>query len=480
MTNYGMVNGFFIPKPASVCLTETKQDIEDATGMIVPITGDTDIGIILGILSEREASIWQLLEDLYYCSFRETADEAALDNTLALIGKSRILQSNSTVTLTLYNRSSTSPVPVASDSQARQSSTGVVWETTEDAEIPALEELVNEDVTDIEWQTGNILKATFDNSPDLSLVAAGDTLTISGAANTLNNGDFEITEKNVPGFWVKYSNPDRSDNTLDETSATGITGAIMDTEISTTAAAQSLLAGAYEATAGTINTVVTGISGWDGVTNELAATIGDDQETDSEARLRAAEDLVIADGTTVDAVLVDIAAVDGVTYYSGTSVNDYTDPAWGYTFVVTGGADQDIWDAIGSNICGAIPTHGSEVGTWTDSSGNSHIVKFNRATEVLPYFIVNLTVNSAIWTPAKDTEYQALVRASMAAVSFTQGGDVLNHVMNAAVSNSGALGILTIEVLQGFTDPPSLTNNLTIAADEIARVSEDRITEVNT
>lgn len=468
---YGVIPTGFSRPLAADCLTETQADIEDSTGMVVPTTGDTDIGIMLGILAEREARAWEVLEDVYYSAFRETADDDALDQAIALLGKSRVLASNSTVSLTLYNRTSLSPVTVETGSQARQSATGVVWETVADAEIPALTTLLSAlDIDDILWQSGNTIRVNFNSTPALTPVAVGDEITITGAANAVNNGTFAITAKNNGAYWVEFLNEDRTDNTDDETSSAA-TADIDDVETSVSVNAQSLLAGAYEATAGTINTVVSSISGWDGVTNALSASVGDDRQTDPEFKTAAALDLVIADGSTVDAVLAKLILVDGVTYASGDSIDDYTDPDWGYSFVVVGGTDQDVWDCIGSNICGSIPSLGTEVGTWTDSSGNPHTVKFSRATEINPYLVVNLTTNGDYPGDGDD-----LVKAALEAVEYDLGEDIINHALVAAISTAGIAGILTIQVYQGTSPAPGSSANTTIAAGEVANITADRIT----
>ena len=469
--SYGLLPTGYVPIPQNVELQELAQAIQDETGMQVPITGDTDIGVILGVFSERLAAVDEKISDVYYSAFRETADNTSLDNALALIGKSRVLESHSTVTLTLTNTTSSNPVTVEAGSQARQAANGVVWETLADAEIPALGVLLSGlDIDDQLWQSGTTVRVNFNGTPNLAPVAVGDQITISGSTNAANDGTFTITAKNNGAYWVEFLNPARTSSSGDETSSPG-TAEIEDVAASVTVSAQSLLAGEYEATAGTINEIVTSVSGWDAVTNALAAQVGNAQELDDEARQRAALELVIADGTTVDAVLNKLLDVDGVTYASGNSVDDYTDPNWGYSFVVVGGADQDIWDCIGSNICGSIPSLGTEVGTWTDTSGNAHTVKFSRATEINPYLVVNLTTNGDY--PANG---DTLVQEALEAVSFELGEDILNHVLVAAVSTAGIDGILTIQIYQGLSPAPGSSAKTAIGAGEVVNITTDRIT----
>jgi uncharacterized phage protein gp47/JayE len=64
--------------------------------------------------------------------------------------------------------------------------------------------------------------------------------------------------------------------------------------------AQCITAGEIEAPAGTITTIVTPVVGWNSVTNDADADTGDEQETDSELRLRREIEVTAGGSSSVD------------------------------------------------------------------------------------------------------------------------------------------------------------------------------------
>lgn len=479
MTTYGVTSAGFKMKPESVIEEEVTAAITGIPGLEnAPTDAGSVVGNLIAIMTEREFLLWGLLLAVWQSAFRETATEVSLDRTLATVFKSRRNAKRSTVTLTLFNRTSESPVTVDAESQSRQPATGVVWETTEEAEIPALSTLRSSlDIDAIAWQSGTTVRATFNGTPDLSDVTADDEITISSAANASNNGTFPISAVNTGSYWVEYTNASRTDATDDEASDTAAVADIDDVETSVTVAAQSYNTGPFEATAGTITEIVTPVSGWDAVTNAGVAQVGRNRESDDELRVRAATELAIAQGSTLAAIKDEVYKVDGVTYVSVVSNRTAATDGDGnaphsYTITVTGGVDQDIIDAIGLAAAGGIETNGAVSGYWTDDEDNEHLIRFERATEINPYFIANITKTADYPSDGDD-----LVSAAMVAVTFERGEDVLNHLMIAAISNADIPGVTGIEVLQSkATNPPTTSANVTIDAGEVANITADRIT----
>ncbi len=86
------------------------------------------------------------------------------------------------------------------------------------------------DVDTIEWQTGNTIRYTLNDNPDLSSLdptVTPLTLTITSAGNALNDGTFTVTEVGAAGYWIDVTNPARSDAVADEASdspAVGVLG----------------------------------------------------------------------------------------------------------------------------------------------------------------------------------------------------------------------------------------------------------------
>lgn len=476
MTTYGLIDAGFVPKTADVIESELTEDIKSIPGFEDLLTDPgSGGGQLISVLTEREAFIWQLCLLIWQSNFREMATGVSLDYVLSNIAKSRQEEARSTVTLTLYNRSSTNPVPVEADSQARQAATGVLFELLEDSEIPALTTLHNNlDIDDILWQSGTTVRANFNGTPALADVAVGDEVTFTGCTNASNNGTFIISAVNTGSYWVEFPNPGRTSSTGDETSSPG-TADIVDVEASVTANAQSYSAGPFEASIGSINEIVTPVSGWDGVSNLQAAQVGRNRESDTEARRRIQAETVSAQGGTLESVRNAVQNITGVTYVAANE-NDTGAVVDGLKansihITVVGGADQDIVNAIGEFKPAGIATNGLESGTWTDSTGNAHTIYFDRVDEVNPYLEVNITHDTNYPTDGDDR-----VRAALEAVSFTNGQDLLNYLLVTAIGAAAIPGVLTVEVLQSLTPGPTLPDNITIDPTEVVNITADRIT----
>jgi hypothetical protein len=72
------------------------------------------------------------------------------------------------------------------------------------------------DVDTIDWQSGNTIRYTFNGTPDLSSIVAGDYLTVNYATNLSNSGTFLIETVNDGSDYVDVINRDRDDATDDE------------------------------------------------------------------------------------------------------------------------------------------------------------------------------------------------------------------------------------------------------------------------
>lgn len=429
---------------------------------------------------EVAAKVWETLGALYDSLNPDSATKTSLDNRAASIGKSRYPQKKSKVPLTLYNRTSTSPVTVFADSQVKQPVTGILWATLEDAEIPALTTLHTElDIDAITNQGGTVDRITFNGNPDLSAVSPGDTLTITDAANDSNNGTFSIVAVNVGGYFVDISNEDHSDGTDNEASDTDAKGTINDTETSVIVNAESLDYGAFQASVDTITAINTPVPGWDGVSNLTAAEVGQTIEKDSDFRARILANPVISQGGISPAIVNRLREVNGVTYATveendTAAIVDGMEPN-SIRATVVGGTDQDIWDCLGQFKGAGIGTNGTEVGVYIDEQGVEKPVRFNRVTKINPYIRVEITKGSGFPTTTATTTIQE----ALAKIVYLHGEDLIVHRLVAAVSDLRLTDTLAITVkVSEDTNPPTVSDNLDASATEVFVVDPNRITVV--
>lgn len=149
---------------------------------------------------------------------------------------------------------------------------------------------------------------------------------------------------------------------------------------------ESTETGPIVANAGTLTVIVTPVSGWNSITNDADATLGEDEETDADLRLRRVEELRATGSASVEALKADIstvADVEEVVIFENTALTTDVDGVPGKAFeaVVLGGEDADIAEQIFNSKSAGIEAYGTTTETVTDSQGFDHTIKFTRPTE---------------------------------------------------------------------------------------------------
>jgi uncharacterized phage protein gp47/JayE len=140
--------------------------------------------------------------------------------------------------------------------------------------------------------------------------------------------------------------------------------------------------GAVTAAPGTINKIQTPTSGWQSVTNASAATVGVPIETDAALRVRQAASVSLPSVTIFEGIVASLEQVAGVTRVKGYENNTGSADGNGIPrntlyFIVEGGAQADIFNAIFEKITPGISTMGSISTTITDSNGSTRLLKYD-------------------------------------------------------------------------------------------------------
>jgi uncharacterized phage protein gp47/JayE len=230
-------------------------------------------------------------------------------------------------------------------------------------------------------------------------------------------------------------------------------------------------AGIVVANAGTLTVIETPQSGWNSITNAADATLGTEEETDDELRVRRETELRRAGAAAVDAIAADVAAVDSVT--NVTVFENTTDavdgdgvPAHAIEVVVLGGAVNDIAQAIWDSRSAGIEAHGDTNGTATDDNGDSQTVYFSRPSEIRIY--VNIVVDTDSDYPADgDTQIKTAIATWGQALDV--GEDLIyTQLYNVIFGISGVVDVTTLEV--DTSDPPAGTSNISIGSRELATI----------
>ena len=415
---YGLTATGFVAKTYEVIKAEIEAELRDEFGSSIPLGENEILGQIVRVFAEREAALWELAEDAAGSQDPDAATGAQLDALCALTGTTRDAATKSTVTAWLTGTPTTN-VPAAS--VASVEGTGVQFETTGANVIAA--------ATAWAPTTAYVIGDVVTNASRCYYCTVAGTSAGSGGPTTTADA---ITDNTVT--W-KYMGE-----------GTGYVDAAM----------ESVDTGPQVALAGDLNEIETPVAGWESVKNHLDAVLGDDLETDAELRERREDELAAAGTSPIDAVraaLLDVEDVTAVSLFVNNS--DVTDgdgvPPHAVEALVTGGADQDVWDALLANVAAGIATHGTEAGTAEDSEGNDIAVEFSRPSAITIWVDVTLTYDADTYPADGDAQVEAAILA--AGANYSTGQDVYDSRLMAAVfSVQGVLDVSALTV--GTSDPP--------------------------
>ncbi len=242
--------------------------------------------------------------------------------------------------------------------------------------------------------------------------------------------------------------------------------------------AESEFYGDYTASIGTIDTIVTPISGWSDVTNLSEALTGQAYETDAEYRLRKEKVLATSQGGILPSIKARILnEIEGVTYCDGMENNtDYTDLngllPHSISLTIVGGADADIAQLLADIKGNGINTNGSEEYTITDSQGNTRTVRWNRPDIIDIYVTYELDVSSSYDVSFNDTIKDTLEDYSD---TLSEGKDILRWQLESLIPMSMNDNILDVNVKFAKTVTPTTNTAITITPTEKARILRSNI-----
>lgn len=209
--------------------------------------------------------------------------------------------------------------------------------------------------------------------------------------------------------------------------------------------------GAVETAIGTITTPVTIVLGVVSVNNPIAATTGENEETEAELKIRRRQSVAISSSGYLNGILASVLQLDGVTdaaaYENYTNVTDANGtPAHCLWLVVEGGSASDIADVIykkkpaGTNMRGNITYNITTVSrqtftaAWDEPTPQGLYVKFNIQPKVAGIVfdetaIKNYILNHITYKIGDGAETSTLTTIAQLAIDSNGGNGVAVNVL---------------------------------------------------
>ena len=438
MATYGLTLLGLVIKSLPIIRAEIDAAVRGKIGN-APLGDRTLLGIYDGILADREASLWQLLQVLDSCFNPDKATGKSLDAICLLTGTLRPQASFSSDSLILGGDPSTS---IPSGTQIKTASTAVVFQTTSTVVLSLAPTWAALTV----YSIGDVITRSVSSTDTLFICL----LAVSGSTAPESDGT----------HWLQVGNG----------TAFSLVNCL------------ALLTGPSEAAAGDLSSIVSGISGWDTAYNQLDAQIGRNIATDEELRLLREAELAAPGTSPVDAIrsdLLQIAQVTTATVFEnvGDTTNADGMPPHSIECLVQGGADQDIFNQLLKSVAAGIATFGNSgglvTGTAIDSMEISHTMNFARPVLVPIYADIAVIYDARIFPADGFAQIQTAI--TDAGNARGAGYDaVSSSVVSACFSVVGVLDVSHAYI--SLAPAPTLATTIPVSNRELSTWAEIRIT----
>lgn len=488
--NYGVTPGGFIVKRLVDIQAETAAEFRARFGQSINLDGRAPFGLIKAIFDEREAKIWEAIEELYYAMYPDTSEGVTLDNVASITGATRKEATYSEIASGTARGTLNTVIPAGTIISVSGNATArFVTIVPVTIDVAAVNEVQKINFTHASPTAGDF-KITFVDETTVAIPFNAAAIDVANALNgLLGLSGVTVSGSYASGWTITFAGDDGgknqptvgiADNTLMNSSDPLVASVVVLTQGDTPKAENiSLVAespGIVAAPSGSLTVIETPISGLDSFTNELDADVGTDRESDAAFRARRRAEVSLSGKATLDAIRSQILSLSEVTaavvFQNNTNVVDIEGrPPHSVDIVVQGGDNQTIADLIFDVVAGGITTVGEDTYTVIDSQGGSQTIKFSRP-DVLPIYLdVKLTTDSNLFPP--DGFDQAETALLAYGNSLGMGDDVIVFPKLVAALNN-IPGILDVEIKIGTAPSPTLDNNIVVSSRQVSEFDSSR------
>lgn len=469
--------GFAIKRLADILADDRALAVQLFQDLVQP--GDTvdtsdssALGRLISLAAPSEADLWEAAQEVYAAFDPNSATGIALDNLVAYGGLTRKEQTFTTASILVAGDTNTL-IPVG---QTVSSSTTGEQFTTSGAISLAPSNASGITLSVITLQNSTAYTVTYSNTTTSNTI----TFTSDASATVLEilNGLRSVIVSAHPSLIATVVGTtlviDRNDvfQTVNFTTSSnlGIT------KVRTVGEVVATVAGPVNQPANTIDTILTPLLGWDSVINPVAATSGENRETDEELRLRFRNGKFDRATNSIDSIYSALINTDGVTevtiYENDTSVVDANGvPAHSFLPIVSGGLSTSIANAIWENKPIGILSYGNTTVTINDSNGFPHAISFSRPNPVVVYITMDITTDVNFPANGNDAIKTALIDYFSA--NFGTGDDVIYSRLYTPINSIPGHQVNSLYI--GTSPSPVGVGNIVIPFDSIASLSSVNI-----
>lgn len=470
-------------------LQEIREELEIAIRVAFGDGVDFDpsgaFGQLVGLLSKREADLWDGAQEIYASRDPNSASGTALDDLASLTGVVRA-EAQKTQAWVYLSGDEGTLVPAGSLMRVNG---GMQYALAEASYIGI---------------SGKVVKLVL----SLSSASEGETygFTTMGVPvyYTAQNGDTAVQVLQAlagmfySGISVVGENlviDDTHENQLEYAAFSNIQNLGIE-EVTVLGRVEAVEAGEYQLPAGMLTEIVTPISGWTRVTNPLVGETGRDRESDAELRIRRAE--YFGSSTSTEEairkqIMNRVAAVQALRVVSNrTNATDADGrPPKSFEVLADGGADKEIAQVIWETQPAGIQSFGNVNANGTtdpggegegievvDSFGEPHTVHFSRPTPIYLFVKVEYDLYDEERFPANG---EALIKKAIAEWAVGQydiGKDVIRKRLSVPVYSVSGVGdvVITVDSSANAEHTPSYQSvDIPISVREKAVVRETNI-----
>lgn len=433
-------------------MPEIRQSIIDALTQSLGITletrPDSITGQFIDVFAEREATLWELAEAVYFAMYPISATGINLDHSVSFAGVTRLFAERSTVWCACYGVETTI-IPAGSIVRSSNSQDNFLLsapitisrQTAIDTTLQILNAVVGQEY----WIQIN-------QSIYRYVCIAGDsTLTIAQSLTTqLLASGLEIS---IDADQIRIYGIESIPFLLQISTDIGIV------RIASIGLFTAETFGPNDVSAHSVTNIISTLIGWDAVDNLVDGHLGRDLETDDELRLRYDAGVFRLGAATLESIKANLQQnVDGIltveVYNNDEDVPDSEGrPPHSIEVIAYGGDPQDVANQIYLVKGAGIDTFGSLQVMVTGSSGYQHPINFNRPVPVYVWVKIDVTLyNEEIFPDGAVPQIQLIVADT--GNNFGIGKDVIPQRFFGPIY-AGVSGIANLVITVARLDDPN-------------------------